>query len=84
MGFVLLQGLEFGRRERGEALPEYVTGDVSQDNEGLQSAETAMKRKNWRLGRASQRCVGNAGHRWSVPCREGSAGVIAGSSQRAS
>jgi hypothetical protein len=35
MGFVLLQGLEFGWRERCEALPEYVPGDVLRDSTGL-------------------------------------------------
>jgi len=45
MGFVLLQGLEFGRQERGEALPEYVSGDVSQDNEGLTDIPARIARE---------------------------------------
>jgi len=78
MGFVLLQGLEFWQRERYEALPKYVPEEAWRDGDGLEYADAAVKRKNWGLERASQRVVAGAGHTWSAPCLEGSAGVIAG------
>jgi len=36
MGFVLLQGLEFWRRERYEALPKYLPGEAGRDRDGLE------------------------------------------------